>query len=120
MLKEIYCRPSDDPNANEFILEHSNVYETLLGKLRLILMTERGSVLGDPFFGSSLETFIFETRVPASEIENDIKTQIATYISEASLFDIKVKVSLQKGVTNDTGVVDIIVNGSKALGIIVK
>ena len=120
MLKEIYCRPSNDPNADEFILEHSNVYETLLGKLRLILMTERGTVLGDPFFGSSLETYIFETKVPASEIENDIKKQITTYIDEADLFKIEVKVSLQKGSTSDTGIVDIMVNGTKALGIIVN
>lgn len=120
MLKEIYCRAKEDPYADETALDHSNVYETLLGKIRIILSTRKGDVLGDPEFGASLEDFIFDTNFPATEIEDEIKAQIARYVPEAIRFDIKVKVKLEKGVTSDIGFVDIIINGNKEIGVLVN
>lgn len=120
MLREIYCRQRDDKYADNTILDHSNVYESLLTKIRMILTTERGSVLGDPGFGVNLQQYIFETGVSAKKIEGEIFSQIDQYIPESKDYDIKVNVSLKKGVTYDTGIVDISINGDKLMSMLVN
>lgn len=120
MLKEIYCRQRNDPKADHSILEHSSVYETILGKIRMILVTQKGEILGDPDFGASLETYIFETNFDAREIEDEIKRQISQYIKEASRYDISVKLDLQKGANHDVGILSIKIDGEDAFGVMVS
>ena len=73
MLKEIYCRQSNDTYADQSLLEHSNVREAILAKIRMILTTPRGSVIGEPMFGVDLEQYIFETSFSATKIEEAMK-----------------------------------------------
>lgn len=120
MIKEIYCRQSDDSNLDPNKLEHSNVYELILGKIRMILTTTKGSVLGHPSFGVDLDKYIFETHVSAASIEEEIKSQMAIYMPESANYAVKVKVELMKGQTTDTGLVSVYIDGHKMMGLLVS
>lgn len=120
MLREIYCKTTNDPTYQAEILEHSDVYEAVLSKIRMILFTEKGEVLGEPGFGVSLEQYVFETRVSGEEIKKMILEQISTYIPEAQYFKVTVDINFKQGATSDICFIDIKLNGTNALGIIVK
>jgi hypothetical protein len=60
MLKEIYCRNENDPKYVNTILETTDAIEALLTKLRMILFTARGEVLGYPNLGLDLDSMLFE------------------------------------------------------------
>jgi len=120
MLKEIYCKTINDPTYQPEILEHSDVYEAVLSKIRMILFTERGEVLGEPGFGVNLEQYVFTTRVSGEDIKKMILKQITTYIPEAQHFKVSVDINFKQGATSDVCFVDIKLNGTNALGIILN
>lgn len=120
MLQEIYCREKEDKNAIPGLLDHSNVYEAVLTKLRMILMTEKGSVFGCPEFGAGVETYVFSTDCPAEDIKQAINDQIALFVPEINTFKITVDVNFQKGESSDICYIDIKIDGHDALGYVIK
>lgn len=120
MLREIYCKTANDPTIQENILEHQDIYEAVLSKIRMILFTKKGDVLGEPDFGASLDDYIFETKVSSNDIRKMILEQIIQYIPEEEYFKVSVDVKFKKGTTKDTGFIDIKLNGTPAIGILVK
>ena len=48
MLRDIYLRDQSDPKYKSNLLETSSVIESVLNKIRMILYTNRGEVLGAP------------------------------------------------------------------------
>jgi phage baseplate assembly protein W len=120
MLREIYCKIQADPTFQNNVIEHQDVYEATLSKIRMILFTNKGDVLGEPDFGTSLEDYVFETRVSGEDIKKMILQQIVTYVPESEFFNIDVSVSFRKGATNDTCFVDIKLNGTSAIGILLN
>lgn len=119
MIRDIYCRSLSDKFKNDSILEHHDIYEEVRSKIMLILSTPKGSVLGDPDFGMNLEEYIFETSISAATIENEFYKQVSMYVPEYSKFDIKMSVNFVKGETYDTAVVDVKIDGDKAVTIAV-
>lgn len=120
MLKEIYCKHSNDPTLQDDIFEHSDVYEAVLSKIRMILFTNRGDVLGEPSFGVNLEDYVFETQVSGEAIKEMVLQQIITYVPEHKFFKIDVNVKFQQGATQDICYLDILINGTNALGILLR
>lgn len=120
MLREIYCKTANDPTLQSDILEHQDIYEAVLSKIRMILFTTKGEVLGEPDFGISLEDYVFETKVSAGDMKKMIIEQITTYVPEHEYFDVTVDVKFQQGPTQDRAFIDIKLNGTPAIGILVK
>lgn len=120
MLREIYCKTPNDPTYQSEVLEHSDIYEAVLSKIRMILFTKKGDVLGEPTFGTSLEDYVFETKVSGEALKKMIMEQINTYIPEAIYFDVDININFQKGATQDTCFVDIKLNGTSAIGILLQ
>lgn len=120
MLKELYCKHSSDPTLQDDILEHSDIYEAVLSKIRMILFTRKGDVLGEPNFGTSIEDYVFETNVSGIDLESMIQEQILTYVPESDFFKITVNAKFKKGKTQDTCFIDIKINGTPALGILLE
>lgn len=120
MLKEIYHRLPEEGNFVEGLLEHSNVLETYIEKIKMILNTSKGDVLGFPNFGVNLENLIFELTFNADQIRNEIFSQINAYCGEAQYFDTEVKVKFAKGTARDMAIVDIVVNANKVISVLLR
>lgn len=120
MVKEIYIRNPEDPNYRYGVFEHSDPIESIIAKVRMILGTTQGQVLGDLNFGVGIEDIIFETRVNKVELEEKILKQIQAYVSESSQFRIQPAVSFGKADGFDYCVIDIYINDEKAIGVLVK
>jgi hypothetical protein len=67
-----------------------------------------------------LEDLIFETRINKLELEEKIKAQIYTYIDESKDYNISPKVSFGNGDGYDFCLIDIYIDNTKVVGILVK
>lgn len=120
MIREIYIRDERDPNFQSGILDFSNDVEEAITQLRMILGTKPGEILGMMGFGIDLESYIFDTKLSSKEIEDEINVQISNYMGNFTNLTTVVKVNMgNSGYGYDFGIVDIYLNGEKALGILV-
>ena len=120
MLKDIYSRIPDDQSYNSNILETSDPLESLVGKIRMILYTKPGEVLGLPNFGVDLERQLFEFGANNGELSRVIQYQISQFIPEAGAYDINTTVTFVPGSVRDAAFIDIYIDGTRALGVFAK
>ena len=120
MLKELYIRNPSDPNFAINVLDHSDPIESIISKIKMILGTRQGEVIGDFNFGVGIEDLIFETRINKLHLEEDLRRQINQYISEAEDYRIDPEVSFGKAEGYDFCVIDFFINNEKQFGILVK
>ena len=120
MIKDLYIRDPEDPNFKYGILEHSDVIESIITKIRMLLGTRPGQIFGDLAFGIGIEDLIFETRINKVQLEEKIKTQFDQYITETKDFRITPSVSFGKAEGYDYAVIDIFINEQKVIGLLVK
>jgi len=120
LIKEIYNRASSDPNYIYGILEHSSAIESIISKIKMILSTRQGKIIGDHNFGIGIEDLVFETRINKMQLEEKIKQQINMYISESQDYQITPIVGFGKDVGYEYAVIDIYINNAKIIGILVK
>ena len=120
MLKEIYCRNVNDPSYRPYQLETSSEMEALLTKIRMIIFTTKGEVLGIPGFGLSLEEQLFELQVNTAQIQNAIYDQLTAYVPEYGKFKVEVEVNFQQGEVRDFCYLDIYIDGTKYMGVLAK
>ena len=72
MIKDIYIRDPRDPNYVYGIYESEDAIENILSKIRMILGTIQGQVLGDVNFGVAIEDLVFESRINKFDLEERI------------------------------------------------
>ncbi len=120
MLKEIYCRNENDPYYDPFRLETNNPLEALLTKIRMILFTQKGEILGYPDLGLGLDGLLFELRFNGGQIQESFYRQIAEYCPEASKYNINIEVNFVPGTVRDICYLDIYIDGTKYLGVVGK
>ena len=58
-MVEIYNRDPSDPKYKQNIVEVTQPVEICIGQLKMLLLTNKGEVLGDPKFGLNLEDLVF-------------------------------------------------------------
>jgi hypothetical protein len=120
MISEIYIRNPEDPNFKLNVLSHSDPIECIISKIKMILGTRQGQVIGDLNFGVGIEDLIFETRVNKFQLEEKIKSQISQYVSESSNYSIQPEVSFGKSDGYDYCVINFSINGERTFGVLVK
>lgn len=120
MIKEIYTRTPDDPNFVPGVLDYSNEIESVISQIKMLLGTKEGDVLGSYDFGVDLTYLVFKTSVNAIDLKQKIMDQIMSYVYISPNISIDVNIEFgQSGYGYDIAVVDIIINGSKAIGFLV-
>jgi hypothetical protein len=120
MLKEIYIRDESDPFYDPNMIDYTNEVENVISQIRMILGTKPGEMLGDYNFGVDLEYIIFNTRKSAEELADKIREQINVYVHHSSKISVDVDVNFgDSGRGYDYGIIDILINGSKAIGFLV-
>lgn len=116
MLKEIYPYSPEDPKYKDGILEINSELDALIGKLRIILFTEQGEVMGYPNLGMDLEDYLFNFNINDSVIKERFYAQIAAYIPERT-YDIDIDIARENNITSKTLNLYIKVNGKTVMGI---
>jgi hypothetical protein len=79
-MREIYNRDPKDPKYNPYQIETTDPIEICIGQLKMLLLTNKGEVLGDPKFGLNLEDLIFNLNLSETSLKNEIDIFIGTYI----------------------------------------
>ena len=106
-ISDIYIKDSKDPGFTDNKLENQTFVDTVIAKIYMILMTNKGEVLGNPNFGADVPKYLWKTKLPASTLQNEITDQITQYVPELSPNDYKVNVYILPGKTQDVGVIEI-------------
>jgi hypothetical protein len=78
-MVEIYNRDPGDYGYKEGILETTDPIEICIGQLKMLLLTNKGEVLGDPGFGIGLDDLVFNLELSEDSIKREINFQINTY-----------------------------------------
>jgi len=122
MAIDLYFKMDTYPYYDADEIEINDRVELLLQELEMILTTPKGSVLGDPDFGVSLDSYIWTTSKGSSHIKQDVDYQINTYISNDTLkdIDLDMDVNFVKGEIWDTIYLDILIDGTKVAGYAVE
>jgi hypothetical protein len=122
MAIDLYFKMDTYPyyDANE--IEINDRVELLLQEVEMILTTPKGSVLGDPDFGLSLDSYIWSTSKGSSHIKQDTEIQFNKYISADTFrgISLEVDVNFIKGEIWDTIILDILIDGTKVAGYAVE
>jgi len=106
-ISDIYIKGVKDPLFKENVLETNTYIDTVISKIYMILMTNKGDVLGDPNFGADIPTYLWKTRFPASTLQQNIIEQFETYIPELSSSDYTINIYILPGTAQDIGVIQI-------------
>ena len=83
------------------------VVRVIIQKYEMIVFTSKGELLGDPDFGADLPKLLFETKVSATNVENDIRNQIQSYIPELQLITYQLSVSFYQDPENYQDVMEV-------------
>lgn len=120
MVKEIYIRTEDDPMYIPGLVDYSNEIESIISKVRMLLGTTPGEVLGDHNFGIDIEYLVFNTKVAAYDIKEKLNELILTYIPHSDKVRLGVDINFGKTTKgNDFGIVDVYINETKAIGFLI-
>lgn len=120
MIREIYFRDPTDSRYNGKLLEENKEKEILLSKIRMILYTERGEILGSPELGLDLENNLFEQNIPLDFIRNRFYTQLVKYVPETQNF--KIDIEFDVVFQNNQKIVNIYINinNKRELGLVLN
>jgi len=103
---EIYNRDPSDPGYKIDQIEITDPVEIAIGQVKMILLTEKGEILGDPKFGIGLDSLLFDLALSETSIREEIKKHLFTYAplfkKVGGYFDVKFYV----GSKRDIGVFD--------------
>jgi hypothetical protein len=120
MIQDLYIKNFEDPNYKYGILSHSDAIESIISKIKMLFGTRPGQIIGDINCGLGIEDLIFETRINQTQLEEKIKSQFETYISETKDYEITPSVSFGNADGYDYCVIDTYINNQKIIGILVK
>ena len=122
MAIDLYFKMDTYPYYDADEIEITDRVELLLQEVEMILTTSKGSVLGDPDFGLSLDSYIWSTAKGNSHIKQDAENQINKYISNDTLrgIDLGIEVNFIKGEIWDTIILDILIDGTQVAGYTVE
>jgi hypothetical protein len=86
----------------------------------MILGTRQGEIIGDLNFGVGIEDLVFETRINKMQLEEKLKAQFDTYISESKDYQITPNITFGRENFMDYAIIDVFVNNEKIFGVLVK
>jgi phage baseplate assembly protein W len=122
MAVDIYFKTTDYQFFKQNEIEVEDELEQFLQNVDMVISTPKGSVLGDPNFGCSLEQFLWDTTKGGYDIKQEISSQIYDYVVYENNVGINydIEVSFIKGEIYDTAIVDLIIDRTKVVGYVIN
>lgn len=115
-ISDLYIKWDRLPGYDETRLENVSLLDTIVSKIEMILLTNKGECI-DPDFGADIPKYLWQTKFPASTIKQNIEDQIQKYVPELTNSDFKVNVYILPGKVQDIGVVEVSL-GIKRIGVL--
>lgn len=120
MIREIYIRDENDPYYEPGVIDYSNEMENIMSQIKILLGTKKGQVLGEYELGIDLEYMVFNTKASVEKVRGMIDDLISQYVVHSSKTFISTQVSFgDSGMGYDYAVIDIYINGGKAIGFLI-
>lgn len=120
MLRELYCRNITDPGYNPIQIETSSALESIISKIKMILFTKKGEVLGQLDLGLNLEDLLFEFGLNEAQLQENFFNQLYKFAPEAGDYNIKMEVNFTRGSVRDIAYIDILIDNTKVFGVLVS
>ena len=117
MLREIYFRNPTDPKYDGSIETNSKI-EAVLSKIRMILQTTQGDVIGEPTLGMNQENYLFDQAFDESNFRSQFNAQISKFIPESNEFTITVDFSMETDGVKNYIYVYILIDSMVQMGIL--
>jgi phage baseplate assembly protein W len=93
-LRDFYMRSTGDPKYREDRVEVSDDLEETIQQINMTLFTNKGEVLGEPDFGLSIDSYLFEFELEPARLGQEANEQINRYVGEARKRSITVSPSI--------------------------
>ena len=116
---DFYTRNEDQTRYANDVLDISDEISILLEQIENILFTRKTQVLGQKDFGVNLEDLLFTLNRNDGEIKSALLNQIYSYCPLALKYKVDVAILFQATSERDIAYIDIILNGKKAIGVII-
>ncbi len=117
-LKDFYMRSEEDPNYKKGILQVSDDTEEAISQVKMTVLTEKGSVLGEPDFGLDVNKYLFDFETDPFKLSNDANNQIERFVASAKIKNIDVEPStFTDEKDRDVFVLKINIDGENPFGI---
>lgn len=100
-FKDLYIKYDGHPRFHSDKIVEDDIIEVAVQKLEMVLFTNKGSLYGEPNLGCNLEYFLWETKIPVSDIRSLVIEQISTYIPELSEIGYNFDIELFEGSYRD-------------------
>ena len=88
MLREIYNKDPDDPNYKADQIEVTDPLEACIGKIKMLIFTRKGEVLGDSSFGLDLESLVYELNLSEESIKKEIQEKFKEIRGRPRFFEV--------------------------------
>lgn len=106
-ISDLYIKGTTDFGFDPDKLENTTFLETVISKIYMILMTNKGDVFGDINFGGDIPKYLWKTKFSATTIKSNLQDQFVQYIPELATGDYKINVYILPGNVQDIGIVNI-------------
>lgn len=118
-LKDFYMRSKEDPKYKTGVLQVSDETEEAVSQVRMTLLTERGSVLGEPNFGLDVNKYLFDFDTDPFGLSDEANSQIEMYVASAKKKNIDVIPSkFTDDKDRDVFVLEVNINGNNPFGVL--
>lgn len=118
---DFYFKTPEDSTYNSTKLEEDSELQNLISQIKMLIFTNNGDVLGVPKLGLNIEKLIFETNYNKYNILSSLKNQTRDYLKyDRNKFNVEYDLEFYKGTNRDIGVFNVIINGQKALDILLR
>ena len=110
-FKDLYIKYEGHPRFHSERIIEDDIVEVIVQKLEMVLFTNKGSLYGEPNLGSNLEYFLWETKIPVSDIRSLVVDQINTYMPELNQMGYDFSIDLYEGSYRDILYLNFIIKG---------
>jgi hypothetical protein len=118
MIKEIYFRDQTDPKFRSDKIETDSELEMLITQIRMILLSNKGEVLGNYDLGLDLNSYLFSFGINETEIRNKFTTQVQKYITNTR-YKIDMNFNFETNGVQDTIYIYITIDDQRVLGVVI-
>lgn len=118
---DFYFKGNNDITFKDYILEESSELENIISQIKMLLFTNNGDVLGATSMGLNIEKLIFETNYNNFTILNNFKYQMGQFlVYDNNTYNIDYDLTFHKGTVRDIAIFHVMINGQRALDILIK
>lgn len=117
MVVDLYTKREGEIRYSETQFDETDPIRIYVQKIKMILFTQPGEIVGNPGFGVNLERLLFQKSLSAQSIRNNIINQIGYNCEEFNDYETNVEVTFYSVGGHDECKIDILINNLNVLSL---